>query len=206
MINIVIADDHLLFADGVEQIVNNMPNYRVVGKASNGKELLNILKETSADLILLDINMPFVNGLEAFQRIKILYPQTKIIFLSMYMDSKIVHNAKEAGLNGFIQKAVTAPQLKERIIEVMNGGTCFEEVKVIPDKRLVDGRLVDQVKLSGREIEIIKLLKEGLLNKEISGVLGLSIYTIETHRKNIYKKLKLKGLGELIQYANDNLI
>jgi DNA-binding NarL/FixJ family response regulator len=147
-----------------------------------------------------------MNGVEAAKEMRQRIPDLKIVFLSMYVDSKVIAAAKENGINGFLSKDITAPLLKQRLIDVINGKTCFppsvqNNTTEAPWQQ--DG-FARELKLSAREIEIIRLLKQGMSNKQVSGYLKLSIYTIETHRKNIYRKLNLQGLGELIQFANEH--
>jgi DNA-binding NarL/FixJ family response regulator len=202
---IIIADDHLLFADGVEQILNSVPNFEVIGKVANGKLLMQLLNSITPDLILLDINMPFMNGLEASKIIRQRMPDVKIVFLSMYFDAKIMASAKEDGVSGFLLKDITAPILKEKIISIANGNLSFDH-QLHQEPAWEEDQFAKELKLSAREIEIIRLIKSGMPNKQISTELKLSTYTIETHRKNIYRKLNLKGVGELIQFANEHKI
>lgn len=205
---IIIADDHLLFADGVEQILNSVPDFEVVAKVANGKLLMQVLNSITPDLVLLDINMPHMNGLEAAQKIRQRMPNIKIVFLSMYFDAKVITAAKDDGIKGFLLKDITAPLLKEKIMTIVNGGTSFDlrfHHESQPPAWQQDA-FANELKLSAREIEIIKLIKLGIGNKQISTQLGLSVYTIETHRKNIYRKLNLQGVGELIKFANEHQI
>lgn len=202
---IIIADDHLLFADGVEQILNSIPDFEVTGKVANGKLLMQLLNRVTPDLILLDINMPFMNGLEASKIIRQRMPDVKIVFLSMYFDAKTILAAKEDGVRGFLLKDITAPVLKEKIISIANGNLSFDQA-VPQEPAWQEDQFARELKLSAREIEIIRLIKSGMLNKQISTELKLSTYTIETHRKNIYRKLNLRGVVELIQFANEHQI
>jgi DNA-binding NarL/FixJ family response regulator len=204
---VIIADDHPLFADGVEQIINSIPYFEVVAKVGNGKLLMQELNSIIPDLILLDINMPYMNGIEAAKEIKRRMPDIKIVFLSMYADSNIISAAKENGINGVLSKDITAPLLKECLMDVVNGNTSFpSSVQNTTEGIWQQDDFAKELKLSSREIEIIRLLKQGMSNKQVSGYLKLSVYTIETHRKNIYRKLNLQGLGELIQFANEHKI
>lgn len=204
---IIIADDHLLFADGVEQILNSVPGFEVVAKVPNGKLLMQVLNSITPDLVLLDVNMPHMNGLEAAKKIRQRLPDVKIVFLSMYFDVKVIARAKEDGVKGFLLKDITAPLLKEKIMTIVNGGISFDvRFNESPLPPWQQDAFANELKLSAREIEIIKLIKQGIGNKQISIQLGLSVYTIETHRKNIYRKLNLQGVAELIQFANEHQI
>lgn len=202
-VKIVIADDHQLFADGLEQILTGIEGYHVIEKVTNGKLLLQLMNRTVPDLILLDINMPYMDGLEAAAELKKRTPSLKIIFLSMYYDTKIINFAKENKINGFIIKNTTAPELKEAIAEVLKGN----EKYVTPESNLPLQPMTEfeeftrKLKLSPREVEIIQLVKLGKTTKEIADKLFLSVFTIETHRKNIYRKLGVKNSAELSAFA-----
>lgn len=206
---VIIADDHSLFADGMEQILNGMPGFEVLAKVTNGKLLLQILNTLEPDLILLDINMPFLNGIDSALAIKAKMPEIKIVFLSMYFDLKIMALVKDNGFNGFIIKDTTAPLLKNVLLDIIKGKTSF----LLPDQYLQNKQdsvpvkrddFANAFKLSAREIEIIRFIKSGRQTKQIADTLCLSSYTIETHRKNIYRKLNLQGVGELIFFAIKN--
>lgn len=207
-IKIIIADDHQLFAEGIEHILSANENFEILAKVSNGKILLQLLNSLKPDIILLDINMPFMNGMEAAKTIKKEMPAVKIIFLSMYYDTKIISLAKDYRVNGFIIKTTSANDLKAALIKVMDG----EIVYILPKELLkqnvekIDFDFTNQYKLSPREIEIIQSIKKGKGSKEIAEHLYLSVFTIETHRKNIFKKLSISSVGQLISFAVDNNI
>ncbi len=204
---VIIADDHLLFADGLEQILTTLPELEVIAKVSNGKLLLQALNKLAPDLILLDINMPLMNGIEAALYIRKQRPGIKIVFLSMYYDEKIRKLAQENGIMGLIIKDTTAPLLKNAILEVLQGHPAYllpEQHTPIQRTTTPSGTLSLRYKLTSRETEIIRLIKEGKSNKQIAADLELSNYTIETHRKNIYRKLNLQGTGQLILFANEH--
>lgn len=199
---IIIADDHLLFADGLEQIISSMPKFEVIAKVTDGKMLLQKLNSTQPDMILLDINMPYLNGLEAAAHIRRTRPMVKIVFLSMYSDTKIIAAARHCNAMGFIMKDVTAPLLKDALIDINNNIPVF----LLPGVRQAEADpvapqddFISKYKITGRELEIINLIKQGKANKQIAFELELSAYTIETHRKNIYRKLKVQSVAELIK-------
>ena len=207
-IKIIIADDHQLFADGVEQILSATNDFEVLAKVTNGKLLLQALNHLKPDLILLDINMPYLTGLEAAKLIKESMPLIKIVFLSMHYDSKILALARQYDIEGSILKNTTAADLKNTLLKIIKGERIFvlpkEFVKQSAD--LMDDDFIRRYKLSPREIEIIHFIKKGKASKEIAENLFLSIFTIETHRKNIFKKLNVTSAGQLISFANDNNI
>jgi DNA-binding NarL/FixJ family response regulator len=200
---IIIVDDHCLFADGVEQIVNAMDGFKVIAKAENGKVLLQLLNKNIPNIILLDINMPLLNGVDAAYEIRKKYPEIKIVFLSMHVDSKIIETAKKNGIYGFINKGITAPNLQQAIINIANGNPTF----ILPEQnnhneiKVTKKDFASLFKLSERELEIITLITTGKKNKEIAQELELSAYTTETHRKNIYRKLNVQSIAELMSFA-----
>lgn len=199
---IIIADDHALFADGLEQLVHSLEGFNVVGKVADGKMLMQKLNSVAADIILMDINMPYLNGIEAAQKVLSLYPEIKVVFISMYYNNELITQAKEAGAIGFIMKDVTAAVLKEAILNAKNGVQTFlapirREASYNNDINAMDPFLL-HYKLSPREMDIIKLIKEGNATKQIASVLELSVFTVETHRKNINRKLKVQSTAELI--------
>lgn len=202
-IKVIIADDHSLFADGLEQIILSLPDFEVIAKPTNGRLLLQMLNRLTPDLILLDMNMPYMDGLEAAKIIKTNNHQVKIIIISMYYDNKLINTFKNQNIDGYIIKDTTAPVLKETILEVLKGNPTF----VLPESQknkispLVKDSFQEKFKLSVREIEIIKLIKEGHSSKQIASELELSVFTIDTHRKNIYRKLSVQGTAELISFA-----
>jgi DNA-binding NarL/FixJ family response regulator len=197
---IIIADDHTLFADGLEQIVRSLEHFEVIAKVTDGKTLLQKLNTVTPDIILMDINMPWLNGMEAAEKIIQLFPQIKIIFISMYSNVQLVEQAKKIGARGFIMKNITAPELKETITSVKNGALIYTGLPAIPINAApqTDDPFLLQYKLTPKEVQIIKLIKEGNATKQIAGLLELSTYTIETHRKNINRKLNVRSTAELI--------
>lgn len=200
-IKIIIADDHTLFADGLEQIVESLPGYEVVGKVTDGKMLMQKLNSVIPDMILMDVNMPYLNGVEAAKKVLHAFPQMKIIFISMYHNAQLTEQAKAVGAAGFIPKDVTAPVLKEIIMNATKGIPCFlspEEHAQPDDNAYCKDPFLLRYKLSPREMDIINLIKEGNATKQIASILELSVYTVETHRKNINRKLGVQSTAELI--------
>jgi len=199
MINIIIADDHRIFIDGVKSLLDSQPDMKVVAIALNGNELLQVMKGTKADVILMDINMPELNGINATALIKKQYPETKVLVLSMYKTKEFSTALLHAGASGYLLKNTGLNELVNAIKMVHEG------------KKLVDDQLAtvkekprdesEKYTLSKREIEIIKLLAQGLTAPEIGEKIFISHYTVETHRKNLLNKLQLKNTAELIKYA-----
>jgi len=198
---LIIADDHLLFTEGIENILGMMPGFEVIAKVSNGKALLHTLNTLVPDIVLMDINMPILNGLEAAAFIRKSHPEVKIVFVSMYRSAQLIEEARALGASGFLLKDITAPVLKESILAVRDGGQVFldwEEPNSSKEIAFYNDPFMLRYKLSQRELEIIKLIKDGFSTKQIAQTLELSVYTVETHRKNINRKMGVKSPTELL--------
>jgi len=199
---IVLADDHALFRQGVKKILEERDDFKVVGEASDGLELLELLKKTPPALVILDISMPNLRGLEAAREIKGLYPRVKILLLTMHKKKDFLQQGLEAGVDGFLVKEDADAALLEAV-QAIRGGEKFYSP-------LLSGKLADLASQKGRtdpltkrEKEVAKLLAEGRSSKEIAGALYISIYTVRRHRDNIMRKLELKSLADLVRYAMD---
>jgi len=199
---IVLADDHALFRQGVRKIIEDVDDLKVVGEASDGLELLELLKKSKPNLIILDIAMPNLRGLEAAREIKGLYPQIKILLLTMHKKKDFLQQGLEAGVDGFLVKEDADTALLQAVKAIQRGEKFYSP--------LISDKLADLAfqrgktdPLTKREKEVAKLLAEGKSSKEIAELLYISIYTVRRHRDNIMKKLELKGLADLVRYAMD---
>jgi two-component system nitrate/nitrite response regulator NarL len=198
-VKIIIADDHTLFLDGICSLLQQEDNLLVTHTASDGKELLDLLTIQQPDIVLLDINMPFINGLEATRHIRQLYPCTRIIILSSYNEPHLITQARNSGANGYLIKNCNREELIHTIRLVHAGGTSY------PGKVMsTDTSFLKPFNLTRREIEIVQLISKQYTNQQIADELHLSIYTIETHRKNIMQKLQLKTPAALIRFILTN--
>jgi DNA-binding NarL/FixJ family response regulator len=200
--SIVLADDHVMFRKGVKRIIEETSDLEVVGEANDGLELLRLLKAQEPKLVLLDIAMPHLRGLEATREIKKLYPRVKIIFLTMHRSKEFLHQALEAGAEGFLLKEDADFDLL-RAIQTVRGGGKF--ISPLLSNEMADLALREQAAelnpLTPREKTIVKLLTEGKTPKEIADILYISVFTVRRHRDNIMRKLNLKRLADLIRYA-----
>ncbi len=204
-IQLVIADDHKLFIEGLQSILDNHPEVEIADIAENGKELLEIVRKKKPDVVLLDINMPVINGLEALKYLKREFGQIKVIMLSTYNEEHVVEKAKAQGANGYLLKNVNKADLIQTINLVHLGQSCFPYR--LPAKQGLPGisdGFLEQSNITKREGEILQLIKTGLTNQQMSEQLHLSIYTVETHRKNIMQKLKLRNPAELMKFIISN--
>lgn len=206
-IRIVLADDHNVVRRGLRLLLESQPEFSVVGEAADGKQAVEQAEATNPDVVVLDIAMPNLSGIEATQRIAAAYPQTAVVVLSMHSDEGYVLRALKAGAKGYLLKDSAESDLIQAIKAVHEGKTFFsQEVS----KMLVED-YVREIRTRGvedsyellttREREILQLLAEGRSNKEIAAKLNLSLYTVETHRRNLQDKLNLHSFAELILYA-----
>jgi DNA-binding NarL/FixJ family response regulator len=200
--SIMLADDHVMFRQGVKRIIEDTPGLEVVGEANDGLELLRLLKARLPELVILDISMPHLRGLEATREIKELYPRVKVIFLTMHRSREFLQQALEAGADGFILKEDADFDLL-RAIQAVRGGGKF--ISPLLATEMADLALQKQAAepdpLTPREKTIVKLLVEGKTPKEIADLLYISVFTVRRHRENILRKLNLKRLADLIRYA-----
>jgi DNA-binding NarL/FixJ family response regulator len=195
---IVIADDHKLIISGIKQIIEVNGLGTVVAQANDGLELLQLLKETAVDLLILDINMPKLNGIEAAEKILKRHPTISILMLSQYENIELIKKLKILGVKGYLTKIFEISQLVEAINEISDNQLYFPSLK-----NESNFKETDKHELTKREEEIIKLLAVGKTSKEIADILFLSEYTIETHRKNIMRKLEVNSIIALLNKAKD---
>jgi len=206
-IRILLADDHNIMRRGLRLLLERQPEFEVVGEAADGRQAVEGVEATKPDVTLLDIAMPNMSGIEAAQRIRALLPQAAIIILSMHSDEGYVLRALKAGAKGYLLKDSAENDLIEAIKAVAEGKAFFspEISKILVEDYVRDMRkrgAEDSYELlTSREREILQLLAEGKSNKDIATSLNLSLYTVETHRRNLQDKLNLHSVAELILYA-----
>lgn len=203
-ISIMIAEDQLLILHSLVMTLKAVPDFDVCGTARNGNELLEILKETKPDIILMDIKMPLMGGSEATRIIQGKTPWIKIIALSMYTHPSFIKEIIKAGASGFLSKDCTFEELCEAIRSVYQGNTYIYKAasKILLNNFIYEDDENNQVNLlTAGEIRIIQLLSEGLTTSKIAGKLEISNKTVERHKSNIFGKLKLKNTAQLIRLA-----
>jgi DNA-binding NarL/FixJ family response regulator len=206
-IRILLADDHNIMRRGLRLLLERQPGFEVVSEAADGRQAVERAEATKPDVVVLDIAMPNMSGIEAAQRISASLPQTAIVILSMHSDEGYVLRALKAGAKGYVLKDSAENDLIEAIKAVSEGKAFFSpEISNI----LVEDYVREMRKrgaedsyelLTPREREILQMLAGGKSNKDIATVLNLSLYTVETHRRNLQDKLNLHSLAELILYA-----
>lgn len=206
-IRILLADDHTVMRRGLRLLLESHSGFKVVAEASDGRQAVQQAESVKPDVAVLDIAMPNLGGIEAAQRILAALPQTAIVILSMHSDEGYVLRALKAGAKGYLLKDSAEGDLMDAITAVHQGKAFFSpeisNMLVEDYVRELRTRGVDDSfeLLTSREREVLQMLAEGKSNKEIASILNLSLYTIETHRRNLQDKLNLHSLAELILYA-----
>lgn len=203
---IVLADEQNLLRDGVKRIIKEKPDLSVVGEASDGLELLKLLKRQQTDMVLLEISMPGMRGIEATREIKNNHPEIKIVILTMHKKHRYLQYALASGADGYLLKDATGNELFDAITSVRNGGSyvskSFSKEMILEMVKNYQGGMKPRKDiLTNREKEILKLIAEGKASREIAEMLFISIYTVNNHRANIIKKLKMKKTADLVKYA-----
>lgn len=206
MYDIVLAEDHGLVREGIKKIIEAIPGLRVVGEVGDGLELLELLKGLQVDMVILDITMPSLPGIEATREIKKAYPAVKVLILTMHKKKEYLNNAIAAGVDGYLLKE-DAPKELLTAMDTIREGMIY--VSPLLSSDLANLYFQSQrhtaaepaAPLSPREIEIIKLIAEGKSSKEIAEILFLSFRTIQNHRTKIMRKLNLKKNTDLVRYA-----
>ena len=200
VIRVMLADDHPLVLDGIIARIDGEENIQVVGKASNGTELINQLDACKPDVVLLDLNMPVMNGFEATQAIRAGYPDIRILILSMHAKREYIMQLMQAGASGYVLKDVSSDELINAIKTVYQGNTHFSSGAA---ESLFGNNATGQGDgpLTRREETVLKLLADGKNNKQIARELDISTRTVEKHRQNIKSKLNIQTSSGLIRYA-----
>lgn len=205
-ITILLVDDHKLIRDSWSFILNSDPRFIVIGETSSGEEAIEIAKTKRPRIILMDVNMTPVNGFDATKQIHKLSPESKIIAVSMHTMPAYAKRMLQLGAMGYVTKNSSKEEMITAIIEVVNGKKyiCDEVKNILAQQELdEDTEVTDMNNLSRRELDIIKLIKEGLSSKEIALQLDISLKTVEVHRYNILRKLKLKNTAALVNFINN---
>jgi DNA-binding NarL/FixJ family response regulator len=206
MLKIAIADDHKLFAQGVANLLKEEDDFDVLGVFKNGVELLRFLDTNTLDVIVTDMNMPGMDGMALIENLKSNKVKVKIIVLSMYDDEKIFKECVKLGVNAYVLKDADPDELIYTIREVAEDRhiMSFQRVlKQMDGSSPYDDSYKLKYQLSKREIEVLKLIADGNSNKDIAATLMLSVYTVETHRKNIHHKLGVSNSIELLKKTQE---
>lgn len=206
-LRILLADDHIVMRTGLRALLERQPDLEVVGESENGRETVALAASLRPDVVVMDVGMPLLNGIEATQTIVTQCPAIAVVILSMHADESYVMRALKAGARGYLLKDSAAADLMGAIQAISQGRSFFspkvsrilaeDYVRVLKQKGAVDTYDL----LTSREREILQLLAEGKTNKEVATALNISPYTVETHRSHILQKLNLHNSAELVLYA-----
>jgi DNA-binding NarL/FixJ family response regulator len=205
-IRIIIADDHQLFRNGLRMLLEASAEFEIVGEASSGEELLKILPDCQADIVLMDINMPEMDGVEATRKGLKLCPSIAVIALSMYGEEEYYYKMVDAGAKGFLLKDSDISEVKDAILTVKKGGSFFSQELLYHVIQKIKHRETEtkSANLSKREKEILLKICEGLSNQEIAESLFISKRTVDKHRANLLGKTNSKNTASLILFAIKN--
>ena len=205
-LNILLVDDHQIIIDGLLLLINSVEGMKVIGNANNGKEAIELLKVLDADVVLMDIDMPVMNGIDATKAIKDQAGKTKVIILSMHCESGMVKELIEIGADGYLLKNASKEELIQAITKVADGQQYFatDVTLSLLNKEKPQLQLNLEFELTKREIEVLKLIADGFSNKEIGEQLFISHRTVDTHRTNLMKKLEVNNIAGLISFAIKN--
>jgi DNA-binding NarL/FixJ family response regulator len=206
-LRILLADDHSVMRTGLRALLERQPTLEVVGESDNGRETVRLVDSLKPDIVIMDVGMPGLNGIEATQAIVNQHPATAVVILSMYADESYVMRALKAGARCYLLKDSAPSDLMGAIQAISQNKSFFspkvsrilaeDYVRVLRQKGAVDSYDL----LTSREREILQLIAEGKANKEVAAILNISPYTVETHRSHILEKLNLHNPAELILYA-----
>jgi DNA-binding NarL/FixJ family response regulator len=203
---IILADDHQLFRNGLKMLLETMPEFEIAGEASNGIEFLDLLKDSNADIALMDINMPEMDGVEATRKGMKACPTLSVIALSMYGEEEYYYKMVDAGAKGFLLKDSGITEVREAILTVRKGGSYFSQELLHHVIQRIKNRESEtkMANLSKREKEILLKICEGLSNQEIAESLFISKRTVDKHRANLLGKTNSKNTASLILFAIKN--
>lgn len=196
-VRIALVDDHVLVRDGVKSLLSAMPHFDVVAQAESGAEALELVASTEVDLLLVDVGLKDMNGLELTRRLCALYPGIKILILSMYDNQEYVRTSINAGAFGYVLKNAPSQELIAAIEAIVAGGSFYS-----PEiARKLATNVRDENELTPRELQVLSMLAKGLNNKEVARELDISVRTVETYRLSIRRKLNIDTPAALVKYA-----
>lgn len=208
LIQIIVADDHRLVREGIVRILNDHPDFQVIAEAENGKQALEKCRILQPDVLLLDLDMPVLNGLEAVPLLKKQIPTLKIGILTMHQEKLLIEKMIKLGVQGYLYKSSEPAELIEGVEKIATGKTFYTsavtENLVKSDtlfKQASYEQTIQLAQLSDREKEILTLIAQGMSNTEIGNKLSISPRTVDSHRQNLMKKLEVKNLAGLIRFA-----
>ncbi len=206
-LSVLLADDHAIVRQGLRALIEAEPDLNVVGEAANGQEAVALARETSPDVVLMDVAMPQLNGIQATRQILSEAPRTKVLVLTSYSNDDFVKQMVEAGVSGYLTKQTAAQELIRAIREVQKGNAFFSPSiarRLRDQSRGAFGRrppALRATQLTPRETQVLQLISQGYANKQMAAELGISVKTIEKHRQHVMKKLDIHDIASLTRYA-----
>ncbi len=205
-VKLLLVDDHVMLLDGLKMLLKNESGIEILAEATTAEEALLALDRYPVNFVITDINLPGMSGIALSKKIKELHPSIKILVLSMFNEKSKVNEMINHGVNGYILKNTGKKELLEAIGKIWNGGLFFSDeiIETLMKASASEDKPVDEINLTKREIEIVKMISTELTNGEIAEKLFLSERTVETHRKNIFKKTGSKSVVGLMNYAYDH--
>ncbi len=204
-LRLVIADDHPMLVDGLKKVLEEMPGVEVIACVENGLQLLDLLKKNAVDLVLLDLHMPKLDGIDTLKILRKDFPRLKVIVFTNYGQPKLIREIKGLGTQGYLLKNSTSILIKEAVAVVAAGGTWFQDLQ--PEKEaspLLTDDFMKKYQLTDRETEIIGKIVKGLTTREIAQELFVSEFTINAHRRNICRKLDIYTPVGLVNFAKEH--
>jgi len=203
-LQILLADDHKMVREGLRLLIDGQPDMRVVGEAANGREVMLLARKLKPDVVVMDLSMPELNGLQATERLKVEAPGIKVVAITANEDESYLRQLCKVGAAGYVLKRSAGDELVKAIGLVAKGGVYFEAAlasKALARQMTGGKNETGAVALSEREKEVLVMLAWGYSNKEIAGQLGLSVKTVETYKVRIGEKLGLRSRTEMVQHA-----
>jgi len=203
-IRVLIADDHRIVRDGIRSLLEQQPDMQLVAEAKNGREAVKLCKEFEPHVLVMDLSMPDLNGMEATRQALIETPAVKVLALSMHTDKRFIMGMLDAGASGYLQKDCAFDELVTAVRAVAAGGTYLSPRiagQVVKDRLRPVPRLSATIDLTPKEREVVQLIAEGKSTKEIASLLGVSVKTAETHRQHLMRKLEVRSIAELTKFA-----
>lgn len=202
-LRLLIADDHQLLIDGMLSLLREAGGYTLLEPVNDGRALLEKLAAVPVDVILLDLNMPHLDGIRSLEKIRRLYPKVRILVLTNYNQPQLVAEVQRLGANGYLLKSASAGELQKVIRHIADGGTWFEDLQAddTPLPSYFLDEFMKKYHLTKREVEIIRMVGSELTSKEIGSRLSISEFTVNTHRKNIMRKLEVRNIAGILNFA-----
>ncbi len=205
---LLLVDDHALIRAGVRALVQDIPGYTVIGEASDGAQLLEKFSALQPDIVLLDLSMKYIGGLDALQQLRAAYPKSKVLILSMHTDPELIMRALESGAHGYLLKDTTANELEHALLALRNNERYLSPAiaHTVINQALIRSQgptspVAHSHNLTARQLEILRLIVRGKSTREIAQGLGLSIKTVEAHRSQIMKRLQIFDVAGLVLFA-----